>query len=134
MTTRGMKMETTRATTENNRSLTGEDSAARQKPNGKETGLLPPRLDRVTEQVDFAQLPDGSLVELIQSPQDPGRTSLALFKDGQVRIGAQVRLANRILVPVPKNRWPMGHLVLPRGTQPYLSMGDLLRPSNRGLR
>lgn len=46
---------------------------------------LPTLVSSTVVETDFAELADGSMVELIEDPGDTSRTLLAVSKDGEVR-------------------------------------------------
>ena len=80
---------------------------------------------RVVE-TDFAELADGSLVELVKNPENPSETALAIYRNGEVRYSSRVQSGNRILVPIPRDRHIVRHVRLPRGTAPYKSPRAIL--------
>jgi hypothetical protein len=76
-------------------------------------------------EIDFAELSDGSLVEMIQDPADPTKTLLAVYKDGKVQYAKQWRDGNRILVPLPRTDEILKHVCLPAGSEPYGELDEL---------
>jgi hypothetical protein len=78
-------------------------------------------------ETDFAELEDGSLVEMIEDPEKPSRTLLAIFKMGEVRYVHKHKCAGQVLVPIPREREIVRHVRLPRGAKPYESVAFLLR-------
>ena len=46
-----------------------------------------------------AELEDGTQIEIVEDPQDPSRTTLAVFKNSQVRFVDRFEFENRILCP-----------------------------------
>ncbi len=78
-------------------------------------------------ETDFAELADGSLVEIIEDPEDSSRTLLAVYKDRDVRFTRRFQHGNRTLVPIPRDRHVVRHVRLPRGVKPYESVRSLLR-------
>lgn len=75
---------------------------------------------------DFAQLEDGSLIEMIEDPQNSSRTLFAIFKNGEVRMAHQVKSEGRVLRPIPREEEIVRHIRLPRGAKPYESVEALL--------
>jgi hypothetical protein len=71
------------------------------------------------QEVDFAELEDGTLVEMIEDPNDPANSLLAIYKNGTVQIAPKVECENRVLVPLPRNKGIFKHVRLPRGSQPH---------------
>lgn len=47
-------------------------------------------------QIDFAELENGSLVDVVEGPADPNRTLLAIFKCGRIRLAGRVEDRGRI--------------------------------------
>jgi hypothetical protein len=78
-------------------------------------------------ETDFAELEDGSLVEMIEDPEKSSRTLLAIFKAGEVRYAQRHKSAGQVLVPIPREREIVRHVRLPRGARPYESVASLLR-------
>ena len=52
-------------------------------------------------EIDFAELSDGTLVEMIQSPADPTESLLAVYKDGNVQYAEQWRDETEFLSQSP---------------------------------
>jgi hypothetical protein len=76
-------------------------------------------------QIDFAELENVSLVEIIEDPTDPHKTSFAICKHGRIRLAARVKDRGRILVPIPRNTLGFSDIKLPRGVMPYKSVIQL---------
>jgi hypothetical protein len=85
-------------------------------------------------QVDFAELEDGSLAEIVEDPADPNHTLFAIFKRGRVRLAGRVEDHGRILVPIPRNTLGFSDVKLPQGVMPYKSVTRLLRTLNTFIR
>jgi hypothetical protein len=77
-------------------------------------------------EVDFAELEDGTLLEMIEDPNNAAKSLFAVYKNACVRYAAAVERGDRILVPVPRDQGLFKHVVLPRGTQPFVSPARLL--------
>lgn len=86
---------------------------------------IPPLPDEVTE-TDFAELKDGTLVELVEDPADPGRRCLAVWKDNQVRFVDRLEQDGRVFVPLARKDEVLRSLRLPRAVMPYESVQKLL--------
>jgi energy-coupling factor transporter ATP-binding protein EcfA2 len=71
------------------------------------------------QEVDFSELADGTLVEMIEDPNNPAKSLFAIYKNGAVQIAATVECENRLLVPVPRERGIFKHVRFPRGIQPH---------------
>ena len=81
-------------------------------------------------ETDFAVLQDGSLVELIEDPNNPARTLLLVSKDGHVEYTDRLEYGGQILVPLQRNNEILKRLRLPRGTKPFESVGSLVKDVN----
>jgi hypothetical protein len=77
-------------------------------------------------ETQFAELADGTLVELVEDPADANRTSLAVWKAGTVEYLAEFRDGDRVLVPFPRTNEILKHIRLPKGVSPYRSAQALL--------
>jgi hypothetical protein len=77
--------------------------------------------DFPVRQIDFASLPDGTIIESIEDPADPTRTRFAVFKRRRVRIADRVQDRGRILVPVPRSVAGFSDVKLPTGVMNYRS-------------
>jgi hypothetical protein len=76
-------------------------------------------------EIEFAELSDGSQAEVIQSPADPTKSLLAVYKDGSVQCVEQWHDGNRILVPFPREGEMLKHIILPVGSEPYGGLEEL---------
>jgi hypothetical protein len=72
-------------------------------------------------EVDFAELEDGTLVEMIEDPNDAANSLFAIYKNGTVQIAPTVERENRVLVPVPREQGIFKHVGLARGSESYQS-------------
>jgi hypothetical protein len=75
---------------------------------------------------DFLELADGTLIEMIEDPQNAAHSLFAVYKNGSVQIRATVQCEDHVLVPVPREAEIFKHLRLPQGCQPYRSTRWLL--------
>jgi hypothetical protein len=69
--------------------------------------------------VEFAALPDGSLIELIESPTDVNETMLAYWRDGDTTYHKRVTVGDKCFVPLPNKKFLLRHIVLPNRAMPY---------------
>ena len=77
-------------------------------------------------ETDFAELKDGTLVEVVQDPENPDRTLLAVWREGEVRYVDQLEDDGRVLVPLQrKTNEIFGRLRLPNMARPHESMQSL---------
>jgi hypothetical protein len=84
---------------------------------------LDPQQER---EIDFAELGDGTLAEVVEDPRDPNRTRLAIFKKGRVRFADQLEYGGEILVPIPRSVLGFSDVKLPCGVLPYGSITNLV--------
>jgi hypothetical protein len=80
---------------------------------------------RIVE-TDFEELEDGSLVEMIEDPENSSRTLFAIFKSGEVRTARQIKTEGRVLRPIPREEEIVRDIRLPRGVKRYESVAALL--------
>jgi hypothetical protein len=80
-------------------------------------------------EVDFVELEDGTLVEVIEDPSNAANSVFAVYKDGNVQNKARVECADRVLVPILRQQEIFKHVRLPRGSQscetPALLLGGI---------
>jgi energy-coupling factor transporter ATP-binding protein EcfA2 len=79
-----------------------------------------------TVEVDFLELRDGTLVELIENPHDATKSLLATWKNGHVRYVEKLQYGNQVFVPIPKDAELIRHVRLANGIEPYESVKSLL--------
>jgi len=68
-----------------------------------------------TIEIASAELEDGTQIEIIEDPQDPSITKLAVFNNGEVRTVDRFDVENRLFVPFPRDTNLLRHVRLPRG-------------------
>jgi hypothetical protein len=78
------------------------------------------------DEVDFAELEDGALVEMIEDPNNPANSLFAVYRSGTTQYASTVERADRVLVPAPREKGNFKHVRLARGTQPCASSAVLL--------
>ena len=76
-------------------------------------------------EVDFRELPDGTLVETIEDANDSLKSLLAVCNDGHVRYVEKLADGNQQLVPLPRSEPIIRNLRLPNGSEEYQSVKDL---------
>ena len=77
-------------------------------------------------ETDFAELPDGTLLDTIEDPSNPARTLLAVYRDQSVHYANQFEADDRICVPVSRTTEILRHVRFSRGAKPYKSTDHLL--------
>jgi hypothetical protein len=88
--------------------------------------VIPSRISLPEQVIDFVEVDDGTLVEMIEDPSNLANSLFAVYKNGTVEYAATVERADRVLVPVPRGQGILKHVRLPRGTQPCRSSAVLL--------
>jgi hypothetical protein len=83
--------------------------------------------DNSATETDFAELKDGTIVELIEDPKDAGRTRLAVWRDSEVQFLDRLEQDGRVLIPLARNNEVLRHIRLPSDAKPYDSVQELLR-------
>lgn len=78
-------------------------------------------------EIDFAELSDGSLAEMIENPADGTKTLLAVYRNGSVQYSERVEDEGKILVPLLRADQDLKHVRLAQGTAAYGQIGDLMR-------
>ncbi len=84
--------------------------------NGPTAGSAVPKLE-----IDFAALGKGTLVEMIEDPDNAANSLFAVYRNGVVRYLPEVEYGNRMLTPFPREEGILKHVRLPRGARPYAS-------------
>jgi len=69
-------------------------------------------------EVDFAELEDGTLVEMIEDPNNSANSLFAIYSNRTVHYAATVDCGDRVLVPLPRGQGIFKHVRLARGAQP----------------
>ena len=89
--------------------------------NGPTAGSAVPKLE-----IDFAALGKGTLVEMIEDPDNAANSLFAVYRNGVVRYLPEVEYGNRMLTPFPREEGILKHVRLPRGARPYASPEAIL--------
>ncbi len=84
-------------------------------PESSATQLSGPSSSLPTREVDFEQLPDGRLAELVEDPHDPKETLLAVGGDGSYELVQSIPCDKEILVPLVRKEELLRFVTLPRG-------------------
>jgi hypothetical protein len=82
--------------------------------------------DNSGTEIDFAELKNGTLVELVEDSKEPSRTRLAVWKDGEVQFVDRLEQDGQVFVPLARNNELLRHLRLPSAVTPYESVPALL--------
>jgi hypothetical protein len=82
--------------------------------------------DHPIVEIEFAELSDGSLVEMIEDPADPAKSLLAVYRDQIVRYAEKLVDQGRTLVPLRRSDDGDRHIRFPQGAESYGQITDLL--------
>jgi hypothetical protein len=77
-------------------------------------------------EIDFQELADGSIVEMIEHPEDATKTLLAVYSNESVRCTERIEDRGRILVPLPRADNDLRHVCLAAGVEAYGRIHDLI--------
>jgi hypothetical protein len=88
--------------------------------------VLPSGSRRPERAIDFAELGDGTLAEVVEDPMNPSRTRFAIFNQGRVRFADQLEYGGEIFVPIPRSVVGFSDVKLPCGVLPYGSVKRLI--------
>ncbi len=77
-------------------------------------------------EVDFAELPDGSLIEMIEDPANPTKSRFAVYKNGMVPYAEELNDGDKVLVPLSRTNPLVRHIRLPRGAETDGGLQDLM--------
>jgi hypothetical protein len=90
------------------------------------SAIAPSGSPLLKHEVDFAELEDGTLIEMIEDPSNPANSLFAVYRNGSVQNAAMIECEDRMLVPFPREQTIFKHVRLPRGIAPYESPVELL--------
>jgi hypothetical protein len=76
-------------------------------------------------QIDFCELPNGSLVDVVEDPNDANHTLLAIYKAGKIRLADRLEDRGRTLLPIPRSAIGFSDVKLPCGIKPHRPVKDL---------
>lgn len=83
--------------------------------------------DFSVSEIDFAELKDGALVEVVEDSRNSGQTCFAVWKDGEVRFVDRLEQDGQVFVPLSRKNEVLRRLRLPSAAMPYESVRALLR-------
>ncbi len=95
-------------------------------PSSKDRGQSAGAIHLPATEIDFAELSDGSLVELVEDPKDPTRTLLVVWKDGHLQYWDRLEHSGKVLLPLQRKGEILRRVRLPREAKPYQSVKVLL--------
>jgi len=83
-------------------------------------------MDKPITEIDFAEMQDGTLVELVEDPQNPGRKCLGVWKDGEIRFLDRLEQDGQVFVPTVQNSKILDCIRLPKSVESYKSVQEIL--------
>jgi hypothetical protein len=83
------------------------------------------QVQKIVEEVDFRELPDGTLLETIADPNERGRTALAVFQNGEISVKPNFELGDRILLPLSNTLQGVRHVNFADGAEHHESVKSL---------
>jgi hypothetical protein len=83
------------------------------------------QVQKIVEEIDFSELPDGTLLETIADPKERGRTALAVFQNGQISVKPSFELGDRILLPLSNTLQGVRHINFAGGAEHHESTRSL---------
>src|SRR6266481_6815380 len=78
-------------------------------------------------EIDFAELKDGTPVELLEDPANPNRTLLGIWQGREVHLVDRLEQDSQLFIPPARNSEILRHIRLPKDAKPYDSVQELLR-------
>jgi hypothetical protein len=103
-----------------------EPQPGEQQENAKAPLSYEPRGDRSPIETDFAELKDGTIVELVEDPANPGRKCFAVWNGGEIRFLNRVEQDGQVFIPPSRDSTLLESIRLPRGAESYKSARELL--------
>lgn len=79
------------------------------------------------KETDFAELPDGSIIEMIEKPGDPTESQFAVWKDGVVSYLSTIQTDGGMLAPWPRTDPAMSHIRLAQKAEPFANVRQIER-------
>jgi hypothetical protein len=90
------------------------------------TARIPVSQSQSVNEIDFTEMGDGTLVELVEHRQNPGRRCFAIWKDGEVRFSDRLEQHGQVFVPTARDSKILECIRLPRGAESYGSAQELV--------
>jgi hypothetical protein len=76
-------------------------------------------------EIDFAELPDGTLLDTIEDPTDPAKTQLAIYRGNKIHYVDQFESDKRIYLPISRGTEILKEIRFSRGAKSYGSTAHL---------
>ena len=96
------------------------------RPEGSHEKDEGPNPKKSVVEVEFKELDDGRLVEMIEDPDAPGRTCLAVWEKGSTTVVKELAYKGQLLVPKQIDEETLRLIKLPTGTRSDQSAKDIL--------
>ncbi len=96
---------------------TNEDANTSARPESGDNSITP---------IDFAEIKDGTLIELVEDPVNLGQKCLAVWKAGEIRFLDRLEQDGRVFVPLARDNKILRSIRLPKGAESYGSVLDLI--------
>lgn len=77
-------------------------------------------------EIEFAELQDGSLAEMIEDPINPAKSLLAVYANGTVRYTDKLQTGSEVLVPLSRTDPLSRHISLAQGAEAYGGLRRLM--------
>ena len=79
--------------------------------------VVSPRISLPKQEIDFSELHNRTLVEMIEDPNNAANSIFAIYENETIRYAPTVEQRDRVLVPVPREQGIFKHVRLPRGSE-----------------
>jgi hypothetical protein len=86
---------------------------------------------KTVAEIDFLELPDGTLLDTIEDANNSAKTQLAIYRDHKVHYADRYETDDRIYAPISRATGILAHVQLARGVTPYVSTNHLLNAVSR---
>jgi hypothetical protein len=81
---------------------------------------------KTVAEIDFVELPDGTLLDTIEDANNSAKTQLAIYREHRVSYADRYETDDRIYVPISRATGILAHVQFARGATPYVSTIRLL--------
>ena len=81
--------------------------------------------NKPVNEIDFAELPDGTLLDTIENPTEPTKTQLAIYSGNKIRYADQFESDDRIYLPISRSTEILKQIRFSRGAKSYGSTAHL---------
>lgn len=99
-----------------------QKSSSAERSKKRKRGLIDSVQRSTPTAIEFTELKDGSLIDLVENPDDPKKTLLAVWKDGKTTYHSRLERGREVLVPLLRDGAIFQHVRLPHSAEPYGSV------------